>query len=174
LARRTAALEAQIKHTAPTSDVDVISAQLLKEPIEAEYFAAVDRQPGNCVKVLDDVPLRIAVLDGRTAVVPLNPHDACAGALLLDDQAAVEHVGLYLAMQVAKARPLPAAHTPELSGREFSVLRLLAQGLTDAAVARRLWICDRSVRRLIAALQRKLGVDSRFELAVEAGRRGLL
>jgi DNA-binding CsgD family transcriptional regulator len=173
-AGRNAALEAQRQHTDPIINVDVVSSRLLKDPIEAKYFTAVDRHPGSSVKVLPELLMRMAVLDGRTAVIPLDSDNPWSGAIVLEDEDAVAHVGLQLAVQVAKARPLLAADTPDLSPRELDVLRLLGQGLTDIAVGRRLWLCDRSVRRLIAALQHKLNVESRFELAVEAGRRGLL
>jgi DNA-binding NarL/FixJ family response regulator len=62
----------------------------------------------------------------------------------------------------------------DLSHREALVVRLLSAGLTDEAIGRRLKIADRTVRRIVAHLLAKLGVDSRFELAVECARRNLV
>ncbi|WP_197700802.1 response regulator transcription factor [Micromonospora purpureochromogenes] len=52
------------------------------------------------------------------------------------------------------------------------ILGLLAQGLTDAAVARQLHIGQRTVERRIAALMARHGIHSRIQLGVLAARRG--
>ncbi len=48
-----------------------------------------------------------------------------------------------------------------LTAREVEVLRLVAQGLTDAQVAERLVISPRTVNTHLASIYHKLGVDSR-------------
>jgi DNA-binding CsgD family transcriptional regulator len=61
-----------------------------------------------------------------------------------------------------------------LSPREREVLALLAQGLTGAAIGRRLGITERTVRKHLDAVYRSLGCRDRL-VAVEKGRRlGLL
>jgi DNA-binding NarL/FixJ family response regulator len=55
-----------------------------------------------------------------------------------------------------------------------SLLKLLAQGLKDEVVARRLGMSVRTCRRHIAALMRELGAESRFEAGVRAAQLGLL
>ncbi|MYV72152.1 hypothetical protein GT043_40825 [Streptomyces sp. SID2131] len=52
------------------------------------------------------------------------------------------------------------------------MLRLLAQGYTDEAAARRLGISLRSERRLISELMEKLGAQSRFQLGRRAVENG--
>ncbi|WP_439654225.1 LuxR C-terminal-related transcriptional regulator [Streptacidiphilus anmyonensis] len=51
------------------------------------------------------------------------------------------------------------------------MLRLLAQGLTDATVAKRLNVSLRTERRMVADLMRRLGASGRFEAGVKAARR---
>lgn len=60
-----------------------------------------------------------------------------------------------------------------LSEREGEVLDLVVAGLTNAAVARRLGISERTVREHIARIFLKLRVSSRVEAAVVATRRQL-
>ncbi len=50
---------------------------------------------------------------------------------------------------------------PELTEREREVLRLLAQGLTNAAIAERLFLSPRTVKSHVAHIYGKLGVDNR-------------
>ncbi|WP_370091528.1 LuxR C-terminal-related transcriptional regulator [Streptacidiphilus sp. MAP12-20] len=55
-----------------------------------------------------------------------------------------------------------------------SLLELLAQGLKDEVVARRLGMSVRTCRRHIASLMQDLGAESRFEAGVKATQLGLL
>jgi DNA-binding CsgD family transcriptional regulator len=55
-----------------------------------------------------------------------------------------------------------------------AIVRLLATGAKDDAVARRLGMSLRKCRRHVAELMRLLGTSSRFQAGVEAARRGLL
>ncbi|GAA2740301.1 helix-turn-helix transcriptional regulator [Kitasatospora cinereorecta] len=59
----------------------------------------------------------------------------------------------------------------ELSDRERDLLVLLAQGLTDDVVAKRLCVSVRTERRMVAELMRRLGASGRFEAGVKAVRR---
>ncbi|MCX7668585.1 MAG: response regulator transcription factor, partial [Anaerolineae bacterium] len=57
-----------------------------------------------------------------------------------------------------------AGGKPELTARELDVLRLLAHGHSNKAIARRLDISPRTVESHRLALRRKLGVDSAAEM----------
>lgn len=61
-----------------------------------------------------------------------------------------------------------------LTTREQDVLELLAQGLTNRAIAHQLTISDHTVKFHVNALLTKLGAQSRTEAAVKATRLGLL
>ena len=62
----------------------------------------------------------------------------------------------------------------ELESREITLIALLNDGYTDGAIARKLGVSDRTIRRLNAALMRKLGARSRFEAGVMATKMGLV
>jgi DNA-binding NarL/FixJ family response regulator len=52
--------------------------------------------------------------------------------------------------------------------------RLVADGLGVDEIAERLYVSERTVKRMTAALLRRLGVQNRAQAAALAGRAGLL
>ncbi len=63
--------------------------------------------------------------------------------------------------------------SPSLSRREMEVLRLLAEGLTDAEIASRLFLSQRTVRTYLSRLLEKLNLRNRVEAAAYAGHQNL-
>lgn len=71
--------------------------------------------------------------------------------------------------------PAPAGEPVEpLTERELQVLRLLAEGYSNPAIAQRLHLARGTVRNYVSAILQKLGVSDRTQAAVEGLRRGLL
>ncbi|MBN1994225.1 MAG: response regulator transcription factor, partial [Anaerolineae bacterium] len=56
---------------------------------------------------------------------------------------------------------------------EREVLRLLAQGLNNTDIARRLYLSEGTVRNYVSSIFAKLGVSDRTQAAVIALRHGL-
>ena len=67
-----------------------------------------------------------------------------------------------------------AAECLRLSPRELAVLQLMAQGLTAAAIARRLAIAERTVQKHLQRCYAKLGVADRLGAVLRARHIGLL
>jgi DNA-binding NarL/FixJ family response regulator len=61
-----------------------------------------------------------------------------------------------------------------LTSRELEVLRLVADGLTNQAIAEKLFVSDHTVHRHLANILNKLSVSSRAAAVAQAARRGLL
>jgi two-component system, NarL family, nitrate/nitrite response regulator NarL len=61
-----------------------------------------------------------------------------------------------------------------LTGRELEVLRLVADGMTNKAIARQLGISDHTVKFHVGSILAKLGAESRTEAVSTAARSGLL
>lgn len=61
-----------------------------------------------------------------------------------------------------------------LSDEERQLLVLLADGLETPMIAARLFVSERTAKRQIAALLRRLGVENRAQAAALAGRSGLV
>lgn len=68
----------------------------------------------------------------------------------------------------------PHALVEELTARETEVLALLAQGLTNKAIAGRLGVSDHTAKFHVNSILAKLGVGSRTEAVVLAARMGLV
>jgi DNA-binding NarL/FixJ family response regulator len=58
-----------------------------------------------------------------------------------------------------------------LTEREQDVLRLLARGLTNREIGRRLYLSAKTVEHHVGAILRKLGVKTRTEAAASLSRR---
>ena len=62
----------------------------------------------------------------------------------------------------------------DLSERELDVLKLLAQGMTNAEISSRLFLTKGTVRNYVSAILAKLGVEDRTQAALVAVRYGLV
>jgi predicted ATPase/DNA-binding CsgD family transcriptional regulator/DNA-binding XRE family transcriptional regulator len=69
--------------------------------------------------------------------------------------------------------PMPTQRSP-LSAREREVLGLVAQGLSNKAIGRLLFLSERTVSHHVSAIFHKLGANTRAQAVAEAARRGLL
>jgi DNA-binding NarL/FixJ family response regulator len=71
-------------------------------------------------------------------------------------------------------RATTSANPAGLTSRELQILPLLAEGLTNAEIARRIVRSEKTVDHHISAILRKLDVRSRNDAAATAGRLGLI
>ena len=78
-------------------------------------------------------------------------------------------------LQSAEKEPVSLAGTTAgLSKRELEVLRLVAEGLNNQSIAKRLFVSDHTVHRHLANILDKLDVSSRAAAVAQASRHGLL
>jgi DNA-binding NarL/FixJ family response regulator len=93
------------------------------------------------------------------------------GATVIDPAATAQ----FGAQTARRLRLMPDAPADQrLSEREHAVLRLLADGCTDQAIAARLDISDSTVRSYVGRICAKLGATTREQVMVLATRQGLL
>jgi DNA-binding NarL/FixJ family response regulator len=67
-----------------------------------------------------------------------------------------------------------AAPRPDLTQRETEVVRLMADGHSNRAIAETLFLSEATVKTHLVRIYRKLGVDNRAAAVSECVRRGLL
>jgi DNA-binding NarL/FixJ family response regulator len=67
-------------------------------------------------------------------------------------------------------RPATRAAPGSLTAREREILALLAEGLSDRDISRRLVISERTVHHHVSSVLSKIGVSSRTAAALEAAR----
>jgi DNA-binding NarL/FixJ family response regulator len=63
----------------------------------------------------------------------------------------------------ADTAPTATAHHSSLTDRELQILRLVASGTTNGAIAAHLWITQQTVKFHVSNIYRKLGVSNRTE-----------
>ncbi|MFF6917318.1 response regulator [Streptomyces sp. NPDC012466] len=79
-----------------------------------------------------------------------------------------------LATEHARAHPAPPAWVAKLTGREREVLRHLAEGLTNAEIARRMEVGPATVKSHVAAVLAKTGTRDRTQAVIAAYEAGFL
>jgi len=122
----------------------------------------------------DPLTLRQALAHGAAGIVP-KTHPA---KLL---QKAIELVmdgGVYLPPELARqlagpeaapaSRPGEAAMSVAMSGQQWKILELLAQGMPNKVIARELGIAASTVKNQLTVVFDKLGVSNRTQAAIAA------
>jgi DNA-binding CsgD family transcriptional regulator/sugar-specific transcriptional regulator TrmB len=139
-----------------------------------EYAAAVHKL-GCEVRVTPTLPMRLLLVDGEIAIMPMDPESPTAGAVIHRSPAvlaiALSLFDAYWSKATEMFDPDERDDAP-LTPHEAEVLRLLAGGAKDEQVARLLGISLRTARRITATLSDRLDAASRFELGVAAAKRG--
>ncbi|MFJ4976721.1 response regulator [Streptomyces coeruleorubidus] len=79
-----------------------------------------------------------------------------------------------LATEHVRAHPAPPAWVAKLTGREREVLRHMAEGLTNAEIARRMEVGPATVKSHVAAVLAKTGTRDRTQAVIAAYEAGFL
>lgn len=177
-----AALSEEVEAAEP--DVVVLEVGPGEEPPLPLPLApdALARTPA--VVLLVDAP-DVAAAGGalRSGVRAILPRTAGEAEILAAVEAAAaglislstEVVEALLALLPAPAaRPLAGTPSPALTPREAEVLAMLAEGLGNKGIARRLGISDHTVKAHVASILGKLRVSTRTEAVAVGARLGLI
>ncbi|MFI5927829.1 helix-turn-helix domain-containing protein [Micromonospora sp. NPDC051543] len=151
---------------------------------------------GEQARVLDRLPVRLAIVDARTAICPLVP-DRAGGepsaavigrSQLLDALLALFESHWRVATRLRLDDPLAGATTEHRrdtgdarpadgyrpDADEARLLSLFVAGVPDKSIASQLGVSRRTVQRRLADLMDAAGVDTRPGLAFQVARRGWL
>jgi DNA-binding CsgD family transcriptional regulator len=145
-------------------------------PHTVEYVNWLAERGGQ-VRTVPSLPTRMIVVDRSTAVIPVNGDDTAAAAVVLTGHGTLTALCALFENVWAGAQPLGEAAARDghgLSPQESAAVKLLADGHTDEAIAKRLGVSPRTARRLATDLMERLGARSRFEAGVRAVQQGWL
>ena len=152
----------------------------------ADIFRYVDA--GEQARAFTEPPLKLLIADGEVAIIPLDPGEAS-----LHDCAIVRGPSLITALatcfEALWARSVPLAGTGAVglvtpitesapedrpSPLERRIVRMLAAGVKDDAIARQLEVSSRTINRYMDRIMNKLGASTRFQAGLQAARHGWL
>ncbi len=147
------------------------------DPRTSEYAHWLTELGGQ-VRTVPVLPVRMVLVDRKVALLPVDALNTRKGAIQLQSPGVVAALIDLFERVWAQAVPLGAPPMKRqengLTPREQELLKLLAQGMTDAAAGKSLGLSLRTVRRMTADLSERLNARSRFEAGLRAGQRGWL
>ncbi|MFF7457085.1 LuxR C-terminal-related transcriptional regulator [Kitasatospora sp. NPDC008115] len=155
----------------------VAPASALGRPAVVEYVDAL-QEAGAEVRTAESLPLRLVIVD-RQKVVTRSQVEGPRRTVVIDGGLLAQLFTLVFEHSWSTAAPYTrrrrgGGSAPALSATHRLVLRMMAVGATDKAIARHLGYSDRTVRRFVAEILRVLETDNRLTAMVRATRLGLL
>lgn len=168
-------------HVVTTSDVrqeltvlrrGVTIRAVYEQPSLTARYPVLDRlmAAGEQVRVMACVPFKLMLVDHRWALVPVDRGDETHRAVLIRSSPMLDALQAVFEAYWRRAAAL-RENPPDV---DHALLELLAAGVPDQAIARRLGLGLRTVQRRVSALMRDLGAQTRFQAGMNAARRGLL
>ncbi|HEV2781609.1 MAG TPA: helix-turn-helix domain-containing protein [Actinophytocola sp.] len=134
---------------------------------------------GEEARVLPGVPMKLVIADHTVALAPHRLSGQDSSAILLRSSALLDGLVALFESLWEQATPLwpqhrwpPPLHdaaTDPLSSKDQQLLALLAAGLTDQAIARKLGVALRTVERRVRRMMDGLGARTRFQAGLQAG-----
>ena len=118
----------------------------------------------------------------RSSVRAILPHEATASQIIstveaVADGLVVMHLDVFEPLLLglpSPSRSLDGASGQALSPREIEVLGMIAEGLGNKTIARRLGISEHTIKFHIGSIFTKLNASSRTEAVIIGARQGLI
>jgi len=152
----------------------VYESAVLELPGVLGTLAARERG-GESFRFTSSVPFSAVVVDEEAAVVDVSGFDPTGhGSVLVRTHPVVQALGSLADHFWDIGSPLERGTSKAPSGRDQTILALLAAGAPDATIARQTGVSQRTVERRVRALMDQLGAGTRFQAGVQAARRGMV
>jgi DNA-binding NarL/FixJ family response regulator len=162
---------------------DVLVTELERETGDLSGLALLERtreSAPNLRRIVlsmhtDSQVITAALAAGASAYVVKTAHpDDLASAVRQAFTHSVYLAGRPAVTPVAAAQPVSVEDEADLTRRELEILRLVADGHSNAQLARMLWVTEQTVKFHLSNIYRKLDVANRTEASRWAQRHGLL
>ena len=121
----------------------------------------------SAVDALDQIQVALARGAAGYIVKTINPSDLAPAIRQTVEETVYHVVGTREGSEVA------IAPVGGLTGREMTIVKAVARGLSNQAIARELWVTEQTVKFHLTNIYRKLNVANRTEAARWAYQRGL-
>lgn len=129
---------------------------------------------GGQYRVASQLPVKLFTFDRKVALLPIDPYDTGRAVEIADPAMVRTLVALFLReWEQARDPRRTSPPTVTLTARERALIELLADGHTDATVARRLGLSARTIGYTLRGLMDRLGVENRFQLGLALGAQGV-
>lgn len=131
---------------------------------------------GEQARTLPALPMQLVIYDRAHAMVRLDDDEVASSALFVHHSGLL--TGLVTLFELLWERAVPIPPEPDVPVEERSpetddvLLSLLAAGFKDESIARHLHISPSTVTRRMARLMELTGTSTRFQLGMQAVRRG--
>ncbi|MGM0781975.1 MAG: LuxR family transcriptional regulator [Actinomycetota bacterium] len=148
-----------------------------------ERWEHLGSTPGETGRILPRLPFKLLIADDDAALVGLagaaGQGEALVvrGSLLVDTFVRLFELQWELALPIADVARggddgADGRGGDVLTEVERRLVAMLSSGMTDEAMARAIGLSHRTVQRRLADLARRVGAEGRFQLGVQAARRG--
>jgi DNA-binding CsgD family transcriptional regulator len=152
----------------------VWDTQVLEMPGALTALSA-RRDGGEVQRSMTNLPLSIVIVDDTTCIVEWSSSDGKGPQGLRGHARGAVQAGLATFERFWQlGTPVGDDADGELDARDATVLRLMAAGVTDAAIARQTGFSQRTVERRVRHVMERLGAQTRFQAGVQAVHRGWL
>jgi DNA-binding CsgD family transcriptional regulator len=157
----------------------ILERAILEQPgASADATSAI--QSGEEVRVVEQVPTKLAIADRTLAMLPLTSDPAAPPAAIVIHRSGLLHALVSLCEAIwTHALPLRADlstadpdHT--LADLDQKIVTLLLAGLTDRSIATQLQLSMRTVQRRVRTLMDTANVRTRLQLGWQLARSGWL
>jgi len=192
---RTRVLTMNLEDGTPDAVLDAAAAALLRVArdgvaVRCLYLHTAPSGPesplarlqggGAVVRTRSHLPFRLLLVDDQVAICPAEPGQSSTGAVVLRGAVPLRLLVAVFETFWVESRPLSGGRPDPRRGPQSlqdpetkQLVRWLAEGLGDSAIARRLGVTERTVSRRLTAVFQLLGAESRFQAGVRASEVGL-
>lgn len=155
----------------------VYHAPVLQDPERLEHLQRYVDAGEEC-RAIPHTELKMLIADRQAAIVPVIFGQHADERMVIRGSALIDTLVFAFETLWSQATPMECAsdgaRPDQLDRKHADVLRLMATGAKDRAIARALDVTPRTVIRRISRIMDLLSADTRFQAGVQAARRGWL